>query len=941
MQRLQSGMESLSVTDMPRLPHQPNQHNLFNESDDDDDRPLSFGYGSPLPHQGSSSTSSQDKPVFVRNVAAPTNKARPSRFVKPGYLAAAQGPGPQLPPDMQPVQKMYDLYCQKLYLEGYLMKMKAAVGQESVVENPNWAMCYAELCGSVLSLWNAQEDGDNVMPQYINIIEAQIDQIDQDTFGIHSAGTARYLFRVPLQDAATVMPITTETWISSLRTSCFECSCVCEMYTKKFIVRSDYRDIMAKTSAKMEGFVHVRMPDTKEWRKYWAVVSDRRDEKKLFGKKSVPAEGQLMLFESKKAKTPVMTMVNVTQAYMVYPETAQLIDMATMLKVQASLQNSEHQVIKPTTWALIMVPSTKELVQWIVSTFDAFKLYGRPNALEEDVHDIGLLNLGGHPTHMVEEQQRMPMAAVNSRQAHPGLDFSGAAGHQRHYSAGPTTDPLQERRPVRMSAMPRSQSHAGKMVYASDDSEDEDEDDGHSDDEAESDNGSLFNAKQQQAKGVPTKVGTKEGNNHPTTTTTANQSNHDESSSKDDASQEESATPKPATGSQPRPRKVVRPRASVYGSDSDDSEDEDIHHRCDGDYCSDEDSEGQPGHQQPLGNHYTADHASGMYDGEYPYQQQYPMWDPSMHPDMMHSDMMQYGEASQHGMYPAYHQPMMETEDGPVIPQLGDRFANPNSLLDTYRAEQPSARDQQEYARATGQPLIQIPNRPPEPRAGLVGMISQIEHEKKEQNSNKGRLLEMEKERLLERERERYLMEQRQQMMQKTMPSQSPSQVSLQPPTQTPSMSIGMNNSMGMSSSMSLNMGMNLGVPMMDPRMSMMPGMGMPMMDPRMSMMHTPMMDPRMSMMPGMGMPMMDPRMSMMPGMGMPMMDPRMTMMQAAMMQGYPMLQNPYYGMQGTMPTNNQDDDDEDDDVPLGSKAPNNNTSEGHSPLPSHRNHQS
>ncbi|KAI9251069.1 hypothetical protein EDC94DRAFT_291701 [Helicostylum pulchrum] len=73
--------------------------------------------------------------------------------------------------------------------------------------------------------------------------------------------------------------------------------------------------------------------------------------------------------------------------------------------------------------------------------------------------------------------------------------------------------------------------------------------------------------------------------------------------------------------------------------------------------------------------------------------------------------------------------------DGPLIPSLGDNFAPQNSLLDTYLGEQLSAKEQIEYAKATGQPLIQVSTKKQgAPRGGLVGMISQREKDRKEGN---------------------------------------------------------------------------------------------------------------------------------------------------------------------------------------------------------------
>jgi hypothetical protein len=139
-----------------------------------------------------------------------------------------------------------------------------------------------------------------------------------------------------------------------------------------------------------------------------------------------------------------------------------------------------------------------------------------------------------------------------------------------------------------------------------------------------------------------------------------------------------------------------------------------------------------------------------------------------MTPEMYQAGMM-HQQQQQQIYYDEFGNPYPVDENGPIIPQLGDRFATQNSLLDTFTPDYPSARDQEGYARAMGQPLIQVPNKPPEPRTGLVGMISQLENDKKQKDSSKNKFNNnnnMDRELLMERERERYLMEQRAQMVQ-------------------------------------------------------------------------------------------------------------------------------------------------------------------------------
>ncbi|ORX54469.1 hypothetical protein DM01DRAFT_1389900 [Hesseltinella vesiculosa] len=99
-------------------------------------------------------------------------------------------------------------------------------------------------------------------------------------------------------------------------------------------------------------------------------------------------------------------------------------------------------------------------------------------------------------------------------------------------------------------------------------------------------------------------------------------------------------------------------------------------------------------------------------------------------------------------------------DDCPLIPALHDHFAPQNSLLDHHLGEQLSAKEQIEYARATGQPLIQMPSKPRPPKGGLVGMISERERHRKQGSS--ARVNER-----IEREKERRLWEQRHQLYMK------------------------------------------------------------------------------------------------------------------------------------------------------------------------------
>ncbi|CAG8674303.1 668_t:CDS:2 [Cetraspora pellucida] len=111
------------------------------------------------------------------------------------------------------------------------------------------------------------------------------------------------------------------------------------------------------------------------------------------------------------------------------------------------------------------------------------------------------------------------------------------------------------------------------------------------------------------------------------------------------------------------------------------------------------------------------------------------------------------------------------SQDEGYLEDRGNLFSvpnhfRPNSLLDSLPQSQPSAREQEQMARETGAPLINLQEKPKDPQTGLVGAITAREQHRKAIGSGLlARNAELERERAFERERERRLMEQRQQMM--------------------------------------------------------------------------------------------------------------------------------------------------------------------------------
>ncbi|KAI8636781.1 hypothetical protein BD408DRAFT_448152 [Parasitella parasitica] len=926
--------------------HIHQQQNSQDSDDEEDDQPLSY-------QQQPLSGNNFPRPISIRNMATCLSSVKPSNFIKP---AAPQPNSLIVPQDMRAIQSLYESYSQKAYFEGYLYKKNELTVDGKPFGDPQWSQWYVELCGPVLTLWDTQADqNENVMPQYINITDSNVDIIGHSgdpgreyVFSLNSAGANRYLFDVP--DFSTLI-----NWVCAIRLSCFECSKLQEIFTLGFLLRSTYSDMLAKPMNKMEGFVQVRFSGTTEWQKYWVVVSDKKEEKKLFGKKSVQARGQLMFYESKKAKHPVLTMVNVVQTYILYPESPQAIDLVSMFKVEGSTftvkPGDEQQIATSCNSALIMASNPKELIQWIIGTFDAFKLYGRPTRLNDDPSNINSLNFGepksdiprlflevpevlhlnfmdenlldnkaqfaGILLSKIQQQNRQhaPPPLHHQSQNSVGLIHqisAGAPAYNKQLSQGMSANPSQSSsirtpgpQPIQQQQkQQRNTSATVRRVYASDEGSDDDEDD-EDGEEDDSDYDSTFNDRNPKLQtknslSLPAMTASEDdgfascilGNiekkrtppSPPQLSTQTLLAGHapstnlpiiekdakseDEFGLSDSENEEPSRVPV-ATTKRPKPR-MARTQVSLSGSDTE--EEKEV--ADDASYSGSDNDDNVPIHQQYQQQQQQRLQQLQYMDYSDPrlqYQQGQPHW----------GSASMYGGANmmeqQHHYFDEHGYPIID-EDGPIIPQLGDRFATQNSLLDTYRPDRASAHDQEGYARATGQPLIQVPNKPPEPRAGLVGMISQIESEKKQKESSKIRFGEVERDRMVERERERYMMEQRSQMMQQPM--------------------------MGQSMNM---MGQPMNYPAMNPAMMQMMGGQMPMMN----MMGQPMMYPGM-----MNMQMMTP-----------MIDPRTMMMMQQQYGQYPawqqqQQQQPQQEMYGNGRFNGIQEEDEDDDVPLGAKDP-------------------
>lgn len=433
-------------------------------------------------------TRNTKQPTSYRNsVQITTSQKRPSRFIKPeksSFVSPSLQISVMTPSEFKHVQRLFDTYSAKIYLEGYLYKKNHLNSKGTTCEpiNQDWDLYYIELSGPVLTLWNAQKssDEDVIMPQYINIMDSTVTPLeDQKSFSLNSAGTNRFLFQSLNKSSLT-------NWILAIRLSCFECAKIQELYTNAFILRPQFNHITSMHHKSKSGYVQVRFPGATGWKRFWAVASNHK--RGLLFKRS--NNSKIFFYESKKAKYPIMTLDKVVQAYTVYPESPKLIKMATLFKIEGSLYKSANKLVSASSSALVMAADTNDLVDWLVSIFDIFKLYGRPNCFLDDPKNQNSLNFGDQRTDnlFLELQDVIGKVDVglSSNLLLNKIDFSSILHNKMTSTLSHKNTP-----PATVSNHPTAATtHSLSMVCASDESEEEDEAD------IDVNNDSLFSTKE-------------------------------------------------------------------------------------------------------------------------------------------------------------------------------------------------------------------------------------------------------------------------------------------------------------------------------------------------------------------------------------------------------------------------------------------------------------
>jgi CCR4-NOT transcriptional complex subunit CAF120 len=149
----------------------------------------------------------------------------------------------------------------------------------------------------------------------------------------------------------------------------------------------------------MEGWVGIRVAGQTDWKKFWVVTTagssdsasiqsgssaqPRNRRLSLFrsggggSKENLPAKASLTFFASPKPKDkkkPLLTVMNVRQAFAVYPERPEFISRSTLLKLEGTIgeQEAAGSMKGKEGWVLIMpetLPNTNnqavETLRWL------------------------------------------------------------------------------------------------------------------------------------------------------------------------------------------------------------------------------------------------------------------------------------------------------------------------------------------------------------------------------------------------------------------------------------------------------------------------------------------------------------------------------------------------------------------------------------------------
>lgn len=323
-------------------------------------------------------------------------------------------------PELQRIFTFLNSHSNKLYQEGYFLKFHDTDSRGRPAPDRVWQECFAQLVGTVLSLWDASEldkaeKDANVLPSFINLTDAAITMMPSMQLGdsqklenilsVSTAASNKYLFHFNSFNSLTQ-------WTAGIRLAMYEHTTLQEAYTGSLIAGkgktlNNIRTILERTRVKHEDWARVRFGAGTPWRRCWCVITppDEKEYTKLqktikkqnmYDRSPVILKGDVKFYDTKKftKKTrPIATVTEAYSAFAIYPQSKPLIDQSTLVKIEGRITIHSQPESVTEGFVFVMpevhpaVSGFEIMLRFLLPVFDTFALYGRPNKLVSDVLD--------------------------------------------------------------------------------------------------------------------------------------------------------------------------------------------------------------------------------------------------------------------------------------------------------------------------------------------------------------------------------------------------------------------------------------------------------------------------------------------------------------------------------------------------------------------------
>ncbi|KAJ5893333.1 hypothetical protein N7495_005024 [Penicillium taxi] len=346
--------------------------------------------------------------------------SRPASMIlfsnNPPLMTHAEG----TPPELSPIFTYLNIHTNKVYQEGYFLKLNDQDSHGRPSTDRRWAECYAQLVGTVLSLWDAAAldaaGGEEVPATFINLTDASLKMLEtlpirngtaeplKNVLSLSSAGKNRYLLHFSSYSAMVQ-------WTAAIRLAMYEHTSLYEAYTGSLIAAkgksiNGIQSILAPIRYKHEDWARVRFGAGTPWKRCWFVISppDEKEvqkakklmKKSAYDRLSIPVTGTIKFYETRKTKkvTPIATVTQVYSAYAIYPQAKALIDQSTLVKLEGRITMNSTPHTATEGFVFVMpelhnaVSGFEMMLRFLFPVFDTFNLYGRPTRLVADTNHI-------------------------------------------------------------------------------------------------------------------------------------------------------------------------------------------------------------------------------------------------------------------------------------------------------------------------------------------------------------------------------------------------------------------------------------------------------------------------------------------------------------------------------------------------------------------------